>query len=47
MHETRSNNMFFQSRYVPINISNLIILPDNVKTHAHLTKIDLLGFLEI
>jgi len=38
---------FFQSRYVPINISNLITLQGNVKTHAHLIKIDLLGFLEI
>jgi len=37
----------FQSRYVPVNISKLIILPNNVKTHAHLTKIDFLGFLEI
>jgi len=25
----------------------LITLPGNVKTHAHLTKIDLLGFLKI
>jgi len=39
--------MFFQSRYVPINISNLITLPVNVKTHAHLTTIDFLDFLEI
>jgi len=48
MHETHSNNMhFFLSRFVLINISNLITLLGNVKTHANLTKIDLLGFLEI
>jgi len=46
MHETHSNNMLYQPRYVPINISNLVVLPDNVKTHAHLTKIDLIFFLE-
>jgi len=37
----------FFNQDVPINISNLITLLDNVKTHAHLTKIDLLGFLDI
>jgi len=26
MHETHSNNMFYQPRYVPINISNLFII---------------------
>jgi len=39
--------MFFQSRYVPINISNLITLPNNVKTHAQLIMISLNDFLEI
>jgi len=38
MHETHSNNMLYQPRYAPINISNLVILPDNVKTHALLTN---------
>ena len=47
MHKTHSKNMLSQPTYVPINISNLVILPDNVKTYAHLTKIDLIGFLEI
>jgi len=47
MHETHSNNMLSQSRYVPINISNLVALPGNVKTHAHLTKTGLNDFLEI
>jgi len=47
MHESHPSNVLFQSRYVPINISKFSILLDNVKTHAHLTKIDLLGFLEI
>jgi len=37
----------FSIKIVPINISNLITLQGNVKTHAHLTKIDLLGFLKI
>jgi len=39
--------MFYHSRYVPINISNLVVLPDYIKTHAHLTKIGLMNFLEI
>jgi len=47
MHEIYSNNMLSQPRYIPIYISNLVILPDNVKTHAYLTKIGLVGFLEI
>jgi len=47
MHETHSNNMLYQPRYVPINISNLVILPYNIKTHAHLTKIEVIDFLEI
>jgi len=47
MHETHSNNMLYQPRLFPIDICNLVILPDNVKTHAHLTKINLVSFLEI
>jgi len=47
MHEIHSNNMLFQPRYVLINISSLITLPRTVKTHAHLTNIDLFSFLEI
>jgi len=46
-HQTHSNNILYQTRYVPMNIFNLLILPDNVKTHSHLTKIDLMNFLEI
>jgi len=45
--KTRSNNMLSQSRYVPINMFNLVTLLDNIKTHAHLLKIDLIDFLEI
>jgi len=47
MHETHSNNIISQPKYVPINIFNLVILLDNVKTHAHLKKIYLIGFLKI
>jgi len=35
MHKTHSNNMLSQPRYVPIKIYNLVMLPDNVKTHAY------------
>jgi len=47
MHETHSKIMLSQSRYIPINIFNLITLPGSVKIHAHLTKIGLNNFLEI
>jgi len=47
MHKTHSNNMLSQLRYIPMFISNLVILLDNVKIHAHLTKIGLADFLEI
>jgi len=46
-HQTHSKNMLYQTRFVPINISNLFVLPNYVKTHAYLTNIDLMSFLEI
>jgi len=39
--------MLHQPRLFPIDICDLVILPYNVKTQAHLTKIDLVSFLEI
>jgi len=41
IHETHSNNMFSQSRYVPIQYIQLGYTTSYVKIHAHLTKISL------
>jgi len=43
----KSTWLFVSIEMVSINISNLVILPNNVKIHAHLTKIDLVDFLVI
>jgi len=39
--------MFYQPRLFPIDIRNLAILLDNIKTHEHIKRIDLMSFLEI
>jgi len=39
--------MLYHTRFVPINISNLIVPPNYVKTHVRLTKIYLMRFLKI
>jgi len=34
-HQTHSNIVFYHTRFAPINIFNLVISPDYVKTHTH------------
>jgi len=40
-------NMLYYTRSIPIDISNLVISPNYIKSHVNLTKIDLMSFLEI
>ena len=43
--KSHSNYMLPHTRFVPNSIFKKITLPDNTKTHANTTKIDLLDFL--
>jgi len=39
--------MFYQTRLIPIDISDLVISPYYINEHVNLTKIDLMTFLEM